>query len=253
MSEFDLPVVQMHPYRWGDPARPARLPDAALTALRSLGARPGTPPPAPAAIPLPDQALPVHAHAELADAIGTAHVSVDHTDRLAHTRGWSTLDLLRIRAGDASDAPDAVLFPGSHDEVLAVLDVCSRRRIAAVPYGGGTSVVGGLAPAREEFAGAVAVDLRRLDGLVAIDPESRTATLQAGVRAPRAEAMLAEHGFTLGHFPQSYEGASIGGYAATRSAGQASAGYGRFDEMVQALTVATPRGTLAVGSAPMSA
>jgi alkyldihydroxyacetonephosphate synthase len=99
----------------------------------------------------------------------------------------------------------------------------------------------------------VAVDLRRLDRLVEVDEISRTATLEAGVRGPAAEALLAEHGFTLGHFPQSYEGASIGGYAATRSSGQSSAGYGRFDQMVVGLTLATPRGTIRLGRAPSSA
>ncbi len=92
-----------------------------------------------------------------------------------------------------------------------------------------------------------------MDALVDVDPVSRTATLQPGLRAPRAEELLREHGFTLGHYPQSYEWASIGGFAAARSSGQASAGYGRFDEMVLALTVATPEGTLELGRAPRSA
>ena len=103
------------------------------------------------------------------------------------------------------------------------------------------------------IAASSRVDLRRLDQLVALDEISRTATLQAGVRGPAAEALLAERGYTLGHFPQSYEGASIGGYAAARSSGQSSAGYGRFDQMVVGLTLATPRGTIELGRAPMSA
>ena len=86
-----------------------------------------------------------------------------------------------------------------------------------------------------------------------LDEMSRTVTLGAGLRGTAAEALLGEAGYTLGHFPQSYEGASIGGYAAARSAGQSSAGYGRFDEMVVGLVLATPRGTIALGTAPMSA
>lgn len=171
--------------------------------------------------------------------------------RLAHTRGWSTTDLLRLRAGDLADAPDAVAYPQSHDEVVDLLRTCSEESIAVVPYSGGTSVVGGLAPLRDRPV--LTVDLRDLDRLETLDEVSRTATLQAGMRATAAEATLAERGYTLGHFPQSYEGASIGGYAATRSSGQASAGYGRFDEMVVGLTVATPRGTLRLGRAPRSA
>ncbi|BFO17808.1 hypothetical protein SHKM778_41960 [Streptomyces sp. KM77-8] len=135
--------------------------------------------------------------------------------------------------------------------MLAVLRVCAEHGLPLVPFGGGTSVVGGLAPGRP--GPFVALDLRRMDGLLDLDPVSRTATLQPGLRGPRAEALLAEHGLTLGHFPQSYEWATIGGFAATRSSGQASAGYGRFDEMVLSLTLATPQGTLDTGRAPRSA
>ena len=253
MTEADLPVVEMHPYRWGNPDRAVHLPDAVLTALRHLGATPTPPPPEPEQIPLPDSRLPEPVRAALESVVGPAHVSTAHQDRLRHTRGFSTPDLLRLRSGDAVDAPDAVLFPADRDEVLEVLRICSMHRVAVVPYGGGTSVVGGLAPVRDGFAGVVTLDLRRMDQLVALDPESRTATLQAGTRTPRAEALLTTHGFTLGHFPQSYEGGTIGGYAATRSSGQSSAGYGRFDEMVVGLTLATPRGLLRVGTAPKSA
>ncbi len=237
---------------WGDPERAVRLPDAITGLLRELlNLRADPAPPvalADVAVPEPRPAAGV-----LAEIVGAENVRCDDETRIRHTRGKSTPDLLRIRAGDAAQAPDAVVLPGSHEEVLAVLERCSRERIAVVPFGGGTSVVGGLAAGDGAFAAVVALDLRRLDRLTAVDAVSRTATLQAGVRAPRAEELLAGQGLTLGHFPQSYEWASIGGFAATRSSGQASAGYGRFDDMVAALTVATPRGTLALGRAPRSA
>jgi alkyldihydroxyacetonephosphate synthase len=114
-------------------------------------------------------------------------------------------------------------------------------------------VVGGLAARRDGYAGVVALDLGRLDRLVEVDAESRTAVLEAGLLGPRAEELLGAHGFTLGHFPQSFEYASIGGFAATRSSGQASSGYGRFDALVVGLRVATPVGTLDLGSAPSNA
>ncbi|MEJ3656341.1 FAD-binding oxidoreductase [Actinomycetes bacterium KLBMP 9759] len=254
MSEADIPVVDFHPYRWGDPTRPAELPPAAVAALALLGAEaPATGPLAPQDVPLAPSALDGAAVAALAGLVGDERVDTDAAARIAHTRGWSTPDLLRLRAGDTTDAPDAVVLPGSHDEVVAVLAECARRRVAVVPYSGGTSVVGGLAPERAGFSGVVALDLRRLDALVAVDDVSRTATVQAGLRGPDAERLLHEHGYTLGHFPQSFEGASIGGYAAARSAGQASAGYGRFDEMVVGLVLATPRGTVELGTAPRSA
>ena len=126
-------------------------------------------------------------------------------------------------------------------------------RIAVVPFGGGTSVVGGLAPDAAAFAAALALDVRRMNALVALDEASRVAVLGPGLRGPEAEALLAQRGYTLGHFPQSFEYATIGGFAATRSSGQASAGYGRFDDLVVALRVATPAGTLELGRAPRSA
>ena len=253
MTEYDLPVAERHPYLWGDPATAEPLPSAVADALAGLGA---VAPPAAVAVAdadVPERTLPAEAAAELVAALGEAHVVTEHDVRVGHTRGFSTPDLLRLRRGDASDAPDAVLFPAGHDEIVRVLEIATRHRIAVIPYAGGTSVVGGLTPVRGNFAGVVALDLRRLDELVSIDPVSRTAVLQAGLRGVQAEQLLGEQGFTLGHFPQSYEMATIGGYAAARSAGQSSAGYGRFDEMVVGLTVATPRGTLALGTAPMSA
>jgi alkyldihydroxyacetonephosphate synthase len=137
--------------------------------------------------------------------------------------------------------------------VLALLRICSERRIAVVPSGGRTSVVGGLEPETTGFAGVIALDLRRMNALSELDETSRVAVLEPGLRAPQAEALLGARGYTLGHFPQSYEYATIGGFAATRSSGQASAGYGRFDDMVVSLRAATPVGTLELGRAPKSA
>ena len=246
MTESDLPVVQLTPGRWGDPAHPVELPAAAAEALKHLGVRR----PAAAAVEPADRpGLTSDQLSFLSQVVGNEHVASDLESRWAHTRGYSTTDLLRDRAGDTSDMPDAVVYPASHDEVQELLTGCAEQGLAVVPYSGGTSVVGGLAPSRR----FVTVDLRRLDQLVELDEVSRTARLQAGVRGPAAEALLAERGYTLGHFPQSYEGASIGGYAAARSSGQSSAGYGRFDQMVVGLTLATPRGTIELGRAPMSA
>ncbi|MCX4745610.1 FAD-binding oxidoreductase [Kitasatospora sp. NBC_01287] len=254
MTESDLPVADFHPYRWGDPARRTELPAAATETLAAFGVRtPARPPVDLDTLALPAPAVNDKALAELAAVLGAERVSTADAARIGHTRGWSTPDLLKLRAGDVTDAPDAVLFPGSHQEVVAVLELCERLRLAVVPFSGGTSVVGGLAPQRDGFAGLVALDLGRLDAVLAVDEVSRTATLQAGLRGVEAERLLRERGLTLGHFPQSYEGASIGGYAAARSAGQASAGYGRFDEMVVGLVLATPRGTMELGSAPKSA
>ncbi|MGI8332172.1 FAD-binding oxidoreductase [Actinomadura scrupuli] len=246
---------------WGDPARATPLPEPVVGLLRELlGVKPSElPPVALDQIAVAASRLSPAAREALARAVSGGLVPgeappflrTDDESRIRHTRGKSTPDLLRIRTGETSDAPDAVVLPGDHDEVMAVLRACAEHGVAVVPFGGGTSVVGGLAP--RTTGPFVALDLGRLDRLVGLDPVSRTATLQAGLPAPRAEALLNERGFTLGHFPQSFEWATIGGFAAARSSGQASAGYGRFDEMVVALTAATPQGTLELGRAPKSA
>jgi alkyldihydroxyacetonephosphate synthase len=240
---------------WGVADRHRPLPEPARALLEAVLAAPrrDTPPVGRAAVRLPPVSLPAAARAALVAAVGAEWLAGDDDARLGHCRGRSTLDLLRIRSGDGSDAPDAVVAPGDHDEVLAVLAACAAHHVAAVPYGGGTSVVGGLTPDRRGFAGVVAVDLRRLDQLIALDEVSGIATFGPGVRGPRVEELLAARGFTLGHLPQSFEHASIGGFAATRSSGQASAGYGRFDAMVVALRIATPAGTWELGRAPASA
>lgn len=188
----------------------------------------------------------------LAAAVGEGHVDAGETARAAHANGMSYLDLVR-RSAAPPRAPDAVVLPGSHDEVGAVLRACSQHGVAVVPFGGGTSVVGGVAPERGGFAAVIALDLARLDCLVVVDDISWTATLEAGLTGPRAEELLAERGFTLGHVPQSFERATIGGYAATRSAGQLSTGWGRFDALVERVRVATPAGDLDLGRAPGSA
>lgn len=244
----------MHWSRWGDPARVTTLPVNAL-AMLELAFGPSAPQPAvdQHAVELPPVGLPDDVLDALRDAIGGEHVDTGDAARLLHTGGKSTPDLLALRDGDAAAAPDVVLRPADHDEVQALVTLCFERGIAVVPYGGGTSVVGGLAAPHEGFAGVVAIDLGRLDRLMGVDDVSSTAVLQAGVSGPRAEKLLGEHGMTLGHFPQSFEFATIGGFAVTRSSGQSSSGYGRFDTMVVGLKVATPLGTWEVGVAPASA
>ena len=114
--------------------------------------------------------------------------------------------------------------------------------MAVVPFGGGTSVVGGVDPVADGFPAVISLDLRRLDRLLAVDRTSLTATLEAGLFGPEAERLLAAEGVTLGHFPQSFEFSTVGGWVATRSAGQASTGYGRIDELVEGLRLVAPGG-----------
>jgi alkyldihydroxyacetonephosphate synthase len=182
-----------------------------------------------------------------------AEISIDSADRLGRAGGLSYLDLIKRRGHGELAVPDAVVLPGSPEEVQEVLRVCVEHDVSVVPFGGGTSVVGGVEALRGGKEAVIALDLQRLDRLVSVDAVSRVAVLQAGVTAPDAEKLLAQHGFTLGHVPQSFERATIGGFAATRSAGQASSGYGRFEDMVEGVRVQTPVGEWKLGAAPASA
>ncbi|HWI71833.1 MAG TPA: FAD-binding oxidoreductase [Baekduia sp.] len=240
--------------RWAAPDAEPIVGDDLRTLLRQAFAIQSGAGASPAAVVLDvaPSALGDPARDALAAAVGAEHVVVDDAARAAHANGMSYLDLVRRSAAPPA-APDAVVLPGDHDAVGAVLRVCSEHGVAVVPFGGGTSVVGGVTPERGGFGAVVALDLGRLDRLVDVDDISWTATLEAGVTGPRAEELLGARGFTLGHVPQSFERATIGGYAATRSAGQLSTGWGRFDALVERVRVATPAGDLDLGRAPGTA
>ncbi|MFN2612699.1 MAG: FAD-binding oxidoreductase, partial [Solirubrobacterales bacterium] len=191
-------------------------------------------------VQLPDpRALP----AEVVAAAGAEHLSAEPEQRVRHAAGKSYPDLIRLRSGRLEQAPDAVISPGDRSQLAAVLAACTATGVAVVPFGGGTSVVGGVDPHRGAQEPLVALDLHRMGG-VEVDATSLTARLGPGLRGPEAEAGLTQAGVTLGHFPQSFEYATIGGFAATRSAGQASAGYGRFDELVTSLEMVAPNGAI---------
>ena len=160
---------------------------------------------------------------------------------------------MRQRAGDCERAPDAVVHAGDDDQLAAILGACGQEAVAVVPFGGGTSVVGGVEPLRGDFPAVVALDLGALDRLVSVDRASLTAVLEPGMRGPRVEAALRAHGLSLGHYPQSFEYATVGGWVATRSAGQASTGYGRIDDLVLGLRLVAPAGTIDLPARPASA
>jgi len=239
---------------WGDPALAKPLSAGIRSLLEQALGVTGTEITAPGIDEVqvsPSALAPKHRDG-LAAIVGNDYLRTGDRDRLLHAGGKSTLDLLR-RKQIRQDAPDAVVFPGTEDEVSAVLHYCTQQRIAVVPFGGGTSVVGGLDPIRDGFDAVVTLDLRRFDGLHWLDETSGEAELGAGVTGPEAERLLGERGFSLGHFPQSFRFASIGGFAATRSSGQDSAGYGRFNDMVRGMRVVSPAGVLDLGRAPASA
>ena len=239
---------------WGTDGHDAPLPEHAEAMLaRELDLPAGAPRRAPVALAdvrVADSALSADDRAALAHV---AAVADDHAARVLRAAGKSYPDLVRMRAGDAAHAPDAVVTPSSASAVAAVLRVCAQRSIAVVPFGGGTSVVGGVEPLRGPFGSVVALDLGGLDALTSVDERSLTVTVEPGLRLPELEATLAPRGLTLGHFPQSFEFASVGGCVATRSAGQASTGYGRIDELVLGATLTAPAGEIGLAPLPASA
>ena len=241
---------------WGEPGSGPALPAHTDAFLQEALGLPGGVVEAPVALEavrLRAPELPEVVRDGLVRAVGTGHVLDDRATRVLRCRGKSYLDLLAQRAGDCETAPDAVVRPGGHDEVAAVLRVCAEHGVAVVPFGGGTSVVGGLEAPREGFAAVVSLDLGRMDAVEAVDERSLTAVLGPGLRLPEAERALGARGLRLAHIPQSFEWATVGGCVATRSAGQSSTGHGRIDENVVALRCATPAGELATLGAPSSA
>jgi alkyldihydroxyacetonephosphate synthase len=240
---------------WGDPAEAKPLSDGIRSLLKqAVGLEESTTAELePDQVRLRPSALSPADREGLAAIVGADYCGIDDRARLLRAGGKSTLDLLRRKDSGVQDAPDAVLLPGSDEEIAAILRFCADHSIAIVPFGGGTSVVGGVDPIRGDFKAVVSLDLRRLDQLHALDEVSEEAELGAGVTGPDAERLLGERGYSLGHFPQSFQFATIGGYAATRSSGQDSAGYGRFNDMVRGLRTVTPVGVLDLGRAPESA
>jgi len=236
---------------WGDPAVEPELDEAALGVLRE---RIGELEPWPLARSLEEVELPPSEPlpAALAEAVGEGNVFRGDEDRLRHAVGRGYCDLARLRNGSLETAPDAVVMPPDAEALRRVIEIAAREGVAIVPFGGGTSVVGGVEPLRGQHARVISLDLGALRE-VSVDRRSLTARLGAGLRGPEAEAALGREGLTLGHFPQSFEYATIGGFAATRSAGQASSGYGRFDALVSSVRMLAPAGEISTLETPHTA
>lgn len=245
-----VPAAEESLARWGGPSDAPELSSRVRDYLaRHVGVATSWPPADPASWQLAPSRLPAAMVDSLRAAVGDDHVSDARADRLAATGGAAFIDYARRRAGAVDDVPDLVVRPGSHDEVMRVLAIAGEHRVAVVPVGGGTSVVGGLRTDEPR----IALALDRLGRLLHLDEVSGIATVGPAVTGPVLEALLQARGYTLGHLPQSWERATIGGYVATRSAGQASTGYGRSDDMVESLVVATPEGTIELGRGPSTA
>ncbi len=229
---------------WGDEAVIYPLPKAAGSFLEALMG-PGTPPhdaswqDVVAAAP-PTRLLP------------HPLVFADPADRIRHARGQSLPDWIALRSGRLGALPDGVAYPTSAADVRALLAYAQATATRLIPYGGGTSVVGHINPPADA-APVVTVDMRRLNGLLKLDEVNHLATFGAGVTGPDLEAQLQAQGFTLGHFPQSFEYSTLGGWIVTRSSGQQSLGFGRIERLFAGGHLEAPAGALDLPAFPASA
>jgi alkyldihydroxyacetonephosphate synthase len=205
------------------------------------GVRPADADPAALAAGLPVGRLPGH-----------PGVSADPTDRLAHAAGESLPDWIARRAGRLPVVPDAVAHPHDEADVRSLLDYAATAGAAIVPRGGGTSVVGGVTPTSADRP-VLVLDLLGLSGLRSFDERSGLATFGAGTTGPAVEAALGPRGWTLGHLPQSWERATLGGWVAARSVGQQSLGFGRIEALFAGGRVEAPAGSLMLPAHPASA
>jgi alkyldihydroxyacetonephosphate synthase len=163
--------------------------------------------------------------------------------RCSHALGKSYVDVVQGFRGRFEHPPDFVARPGSEADVERVLEWCAAERVAVVPFGGGTSVVGGVTPdVGSGHNGVVSLDLGAMDGLLEVDPISRSANIQAGATGPALEAALAEHGLTLRHFPQSFEYSTLGGWVATRAAGHFASVWTHIEDFLESVRAITPAG-----------
>ncbi|MCB0508759.1 MAG: FAD-binding oxidoreductase [Bacteroidetes bacterium] len=173
-------------------------------------------------------------------------ISFSADDRLSVALGKSYLDVIRIFNGNAFAVPDVVLKPTSHEEIQTILTKASESNVHLIPFGGGTNVVGALtiSETNSKPTAICTIDLRNYKRSISIDEEHLTATFEAGILGPELEKILNNKGYTLGHFPQSFEYSTLGGWIVTRSAGQESTYYGKIEDIVERIKVATPSGTL---------
>ena len=188
--------------------------------------------------------------AEFSTLIGQGHVSTDDHDRVVHTYGKSIRDLLRIRANHLPRTPDVVLYPADEHEVQLIVVAAVAANAVIIPFGGGTNISGSLEPQPHEERTIISLDTGRLARVLDIDEESGLARIQAGAQGPDIEKQLAERGWTMGHFPDSFTHSTLGGWVATRSSGMQSDKYGDIADIVRGLRLVRPGGIVDLRPVP---
>ncbi len=204
-------------------------------------------------IELPEPRVPEAVLAALRRICGDEDVSLDRFQRVSHSMGKSYRDLLRYRLRRIDHPADVVVWPESEEEIVEILRLAEEHRLAVIPFGGGSSVTGGVEPLTDGMEGSITMDLARLNRLLHLDAVSQVAVFEAGALGPEIEDQLNPRGFTLGHFPESFHHSSLGGWIATRASGRQSTGYGDIEDMVLALRMVTPRGVVETRKVPSTA
>lgn len=176
----------------------------------------------------------------------------DKKERLLHSYGKSFPDLFNVRRGIIKNAPDLVCLPDSHEEVEKIIALAHACNVCVIPFGGGTNIVGGINPLDASKRMIVSLDMRKMNRLLHVDKYSQTATIEAGALGPKLEEDLQKVGYSLGHYPDSFEYSTLGGWLATRSAGMQSDAYGKIEHMVVSLKLVTPSGTIETRTVPAS-
>ncbi len=228
---------------WGDESKSMALPTTAAQFLQQTLGK---------ATPLVDISL-----AEMLKKVPESRlpqhplISTDKEQRVRHAKGQSLADWLAMRGGDVSVFPDGVAFPENRQDIQTLLKFAQQQQIILIPYGGGTSVAGHINPKASDKP-ILTVDLSRMNQLIHLDKQSQIATFEAGTPGPMVEAQLRAQGYTLGHFPQSFELSTIGGWVASRSSGQQSLRYGRIEQLFAGGSLETFNGTLSLPTFPAS-
>ena len=204
-------------------------------------------------ISIPKSKLSKNALEALGRIVGPSNVIVERHERIIHASGKSLHDLLRIRKGKVEAVPDVVCYPETIEEIVALLGHAEEEGYAIVPFGGGSSVVGGVEARDPHGRSVITLDMARLERVLQVDGTSGLATVEAGVYGPILEEALGKKGYSLGHFPQSFEFSTLGGWIAARSAGQQSNQYGKIEDMLVSCRVVTPAGELKTLTVPASA
>jgi len=243
---------------WGDPAKAtnaSKTPKLWPLIAASLGLSPDrvVSPVPPEDIQLPPSRATPDLISALQAIVGAPYTSTTRETRMLHSYGKSYRDLLRAQQGIVERPPDVVVFPADHEQVVALLQGAEQHRVKLVPFGGGTNIVGGIEASPSIAVPVITVSLRRLNQLVSLDEISGVALLQAGMLGPELEAALNKRGFTLGHFPDSFEFSTLGGWLATRSSGMQSDHRGNIEDMVVSLRMAAPAGDLETQPIPRAA